>query len=946
MKKKLFNILLLLALTVLFISVFSISAAAYEWKEGEGPSNTDGELGYITIECDHVDHYRSKGFDSIDEFNSILAEINTAYSDSDTFYNFHITLNQDMNVSDFDLSFTHSQMKINLNGHTLTVTGNRCYQLETLEIDGGENGGIIDFSGTPHDGSVFTFDELGTWTHRGYINLSNVTIQNVDAYRLFDFKSPDTVGQYLSIKCNNVRFLDCNFNNYGGVFYIDNDNLKDISFTNTDFINISNKYSGGAIYINDVFDNGTKYTNVNMTGCSFINCHTDHSSSDGGGGAIYVKEDYVYLGNSSTNPNDNNVCRDCTSAGSGGAIYDRAGHNIIQNFQFADNRSDSSSYGGGAIVLDGYSSTYKNCGFYYNKAPNGYGGAIFLYHSSSEANINNDIFSGNSAANGHQDVYNSPLTTHCVWASTLAFSDGSNPKDNLTKGSSADDPVLIQNTADLTVLAVNLNSKPDIYNNKYYKLTADIKNAFLPIMNFTGQLDFNGHFIRTKMNENLFQAGDWEISDPATRLPDVKNVFGENESYEDRIMVDYEAYENGTFVKKLARVHEIAGGTLDGLDLADNNYIIIGDLTVNNRMNISGNVNLIFAPGVTLYANNGINLPEGSTLSVYSQDLNNRGSLIATATNNAGAGIGGNFAAVSRSIGIDIQGWGKFLDDGGNAGTLNIHAVTVEATGNGGAGIGGGKGGSATACSDYTQVDKFPGMGGDGGIVNIYDAKVTAIGNGGRDIGGGDGGNGYFVWGKYLGQDMLCVGSGGGDAKEVTLYSGEIIAAANGIGGGDAGSSPGQSTNYQGYYYNPAHHSELTNDGGYGGKLDIISGSVTANQIRGGNGTQKIEQRADQKVYKWDGGQHGENTEVSVCEGMFVKFGEDGEFAPYTSDLAAKLAESFCVIKDNLDYGFAGEGFTLSGGNIWIIIAGGVVILGGIAAIVFGSKKKKYLSGK
>ena len=36
-----------------------------------------------------------------------------------------------------------------------------------------------------------------------------------------------------------------------------------------------------------------------------------------------------------------------------------------------------------------------------------------------------------------------------------------------------------------------------------------------------------------------------------------------------------------------------------------------------------------------------------------------------------------------------------------------------------------------------------------------------------------------------------------------------------------------------------------------------------------------------------------------------------------------------------------GTGFTLSGGNLWIVIAGGVVVLGGIAAIIVVSKKKK-----
>ena len=56
-------------------------------------------------------------------------------------------------------------------------------------------------------------------------------------------------------------------------------------------------------------------------------------------------------------------------------------------------------------------------------------------------------------------------------------------------------------------------------------------------------------------------------------------------------------------------------------------------------------------------------------------------------------------------------------------------------------------------------------------------------------------------------------------------------------------------------------------------------------------------------------------------------------------DIGGARDDTYYTLNDNRDN--KPSGFTLSGGNLWIVIAGGAVILGGVAAIVIASKKKK-----
>ena len=182
----------------------------------------------------------------------------------------------------------------------------------------------------------------------------------------------------------------------------------------------------------------------------------------------------------------------------------------------------------------------------------------------------------------------------------------------------------------------------------------------------------------------------------------------------------------------------------------NNTYVVGSDVTISDRIEVSGTVYLILCDGATLTAEKGIEVSSGNTLNVYAQSTGeNMGAIVATGTGNAAA-IGGGY--------------------GGTGGNVNIHGGVITATGDeGAAGIGGGD-------------------GGDGGNVNIYGGIITATGD--EHAGGGSGGAG-IGGGEY--------GNGG----NVNIYGGVITATggegAAGIGCGDAGSSNGALTVAEGY---------------------------------------------------------------------------------------------------------------------------------------------------
>ena len=171
-------------------------------------------------------------------------------------------------------------------------------------------------------------------------------------------------------------------------------------------------------------------------------------------------------------------------------------------------------------------------------------------------------------------------------------------------------------------------------------------------------------------------------------------------------------------------------------------YIVNSNVSVNGRLTVSGNANLILADGCTLVVNGGIRVEEPDSLTVYGQsEGKTAGTLIATDPADYDAAIGGN---------------GRTVKDGGNGangGTVTINSGFVRAYGEKGAGIGGGAGMG----------------GGNGGTVTINGGTVCAYSRNGAGIGGG------------AGYDR------GGDGGNVTVSGGSIEVrsySADAIGGG------------------------------------------------------------------------------------------------------------------------------------------------------------------
>ena len=165
-------------------------------------------------------------------------------------------------------------------------------------------------------------------------------------------------------------------------------------------------------------------------------------------------------------------------------------------------------------------------------------------------------------------------------------------------------------------------------------------------------------------------------------------------------------------------------------------YVAQGEVTIGQRVTVTGDVHLILADNCALTVNGGIQVAENNSLTIYGQE-NDTGTLRATVSDSK-AGIGGN--------------------NGETAGTITIHGGTVEAKSNGsntaGAGIGGGYGGSGGTVTIYGGTvtangsNRGAGIGGGwygaaGGNINIYGGTVNATGGiSGAGIGGGEDGAG------------------------------------------------------------------------------------------------------------------------------------------------------------------------------------------------------------
>lgn len=248
----------------------------------------------------------------------------------------------------------------------------------------------------------------------------------------------------------------------------------------------------------------------------------------------------------------------------------------------------------------------------------------------------------------------------------------------------------------------------------------------------------------------------------------------------------------------------------DDLQWTSGWYAVDSNVSVERRIVVDGDVNLILTDGNALNVKGGIEVTKGNSLTIYAQstDRDTMGSLTAT-TRNSGfadcAAIGGGAA-----------------EDTAAAGTITIHGGAIKADNAGGysraAGIGGGlwcpdggtvkadagkggtvtvTGGVVTAFGGWNAAGIGGGQQSDGGSLAVTGGVVNATGGKsfGAAIGGGLGGDGgavlveggvvtaTTVYGSDSVSDAAAIGGGGnfrdraaGNGADVTITGGTVIA--------------------------------------------------------------------------------------------------------------------------------------------------------------------------
>ena len=153
-------------------------------------------------------------------------------------------------------------------------------------------------------------------------------------------------------------------------------------------------------------------------------------------------------------------------------------------------------------------------------------------------------------------------------------------------------------------------------------------------------------------------------------------------------------------------------------------YAAISDVTINSRVEVKGDVNLILCDGADLKIPKGVNVPKGSSLTIW-QQKNKTGKLTVTDPEKNYSGIGGGYKQDTGNITI-------------NGGVINVKA-TYDAAGIGGYAGSAGKiiinGGNITAQGGGLSAAIGSGGGyGSGGEVTVNGGKITAIGGTGGTI--------------------------------------------------------------------------------------------------------------------------------------------------------------------------------------------------------------------
>ena len=284
-------------------------------------------------------------------------------------------------------------------------------------------------------------------------------------------------------------------------------------------------------------------------------------------------------------------------------------------------------------------------------------------------------------------------------------------------------------------------------------------------------------------------------------------------------------------------------------------YIATSDITISNRVTVSGTVHLILKNGVTLKATKGISVDQNNTFYVYGQsnDTGKMGILYSrydSTTGQAAAGIGGS-------------GRGK------KAGKITINGGKIFTSGSreaGGAGIGGGfkaTGTDTTINGGYITIParkSVAGIGGgreaSSGNITINGGNLNVAGYAGASIGGSYHGsaNTITIRGGYIKATNYtrgaAIGSGeknnsGTKAGTINISGGTVI-ATNAAGSGSGAAAIGGGYNVPGGTVNISGGTVIATStygagigggpGANGGTVKITGGTVTAYSSGGGVG--------------------------------------------------------------------------------------------------------------
>ena len=195
-------------------------------------------------------------------------------------------------------------------------------------------------------------------------------------------------------------------------------------------------------------------------------------------------------------------------------------------------------------------------------------------------------------------------------------------------------------------------------------------------------------------------------------------------------------------------------------------YVVQGDVDIESRVTVSGDVHLILTDGCELTVA-GITVNSGNSLTIYGQNAGS-GKLISEATRNLdGSGIGGK-------ANLQVPGGEN------NSGAITIHGGDITATGNWGAGIGGGM------------------WSGNSETISIYNGTVKAEGHGGAAIGSGNMatcGDIYIYGGNVQAtsdtESLPGIGSGKNTSGNIHIYGGTVTATNESDYGIDVGDMSG-----------------------------------------------------------------------------------------------------------------------------------------------------------